>query len=460
MSSNVSKILIPDESINIVNLVSVCLSEDIDINSIKDASGNTLLHIAVENMNIGVIEFLLKCNNVNTEIFNYFYEFPLDIAIKNGYLDIVKMFLVEGIDVNLSRNGKESFLYSAVKFRRLDIIEILCSYGANIDDRCSFGVEEGFTPLMLASKLGDQAIVFFLKNNGADINAESANKTTALYHAVEENHVDMVKLLLEWGANTAVINKSAIEHKFTPLHVACKNGSQEIVKLLLENKVEVNAQAWHNKTPLHLAIQYQHLNVVQFLLYYGADTEALCNTWAEEKLTPLHLACEHKNSKIVLALLNKKVNINTVFVGGYTALYLAILNRNLNSAQLLLERGAKADNMIAHTLLLTWRFTLLIIACQKRFSLVVKLLLSNVVNEDHIGQTWTPSKTLSVTVNNEIIHLARDPENDEFYTCNQIEELINVAAKEQPSITVTEKQQRSFILNYLNKYLSALKLQQ
>ncbi|XP_074103508.1 putative ankyrin repeat protein YahD [Cotesia typhae] len=341
MSSDVSKILIPDESINIVNLLSVCLSEGIDINSIKDASGNTLLHIAVESMNIEIVRFLLKCNNVNTEIFNYFYEFPMDIAIKNGYLDIVKIFLVEGIDVNLSRNGKESFLYSAVKFRHLDIVETLCSFGANIDDRCSFGVEEGFTPFMLASKLGDQAIVSFLKNKGADINAKSVNKTTALYHAVEKNHIDMVKLLLEWSANTAVINESAIERKFTPLHVSCKNGNQKIVKLLLENKTEINAQAWYNKTPLHLAIQYQHLDVVQFLLYYGADPEALCNTWTEEKLTPLHLACKHKNNKIVLALLNKKVNINSVFVGGYTPLYLAVFNQNLISAQLLLKKEHK-----------------------------------------------------------------------------------------------------------------------
>jgi ankyrin repeat protein len=53
----------------------------------------------------------------------------------------------------------------------------------------------------------------------------------------------------------------------TPLHFACKEGYLEVVKLLIELGADKEAKDKWNETPLHLACIEGHLDVVKLLIY-------------------------------------------------------------------------------------------------------------------------------------------------------------------------------------------------
>lgn len=57
---------------------------------------------------------------------------------------------------------------------------------------------------------------------------------SVLYFAIEHGHVDLLKLLLKHGA--ALVSR---RHE-PPLSVACKSGSADIVKVLLDSGVDPN----------------------------------------------------------------------------------------------------------------------------------------------------------------------------------------------------------------------------
>jgi ankyrin repeat protein len=62
--------------------------------------------------------------------------------------------------------------------------------------------------------------------------------------------------------------------EWTPLHLAAQNGHLNVVKFLVEQQAEMNMKNTNGSTPLHLAAQNGHLNVVKFLVYKWMDTTA------------------------------------------------------------------------------------------------------------------------------------------------------------------------------------------
>ena len=59
----------------------------------------------------------------------------------------------------------------------------------------------------------------------------------------------------------------------TQLHLAAKNGDENTVRILLNNKADVDVQDLDDMTPLHFAAKYGHENIVRILLENKADVE-------------------------------------------------------------------------------------------------------------------------------------------------------------------------------------------
>jgi hypothetical protein len=127
----------------------------------------------------------------------------------------------------------------------------------------------------------------------------------------------------------------------TPLHVAVRQKSEEIVKLLLERGANVNAQnAKSLETPLHVAINHRRPSkiILNCLLDHGANIEA-----ADSKgMTPLHIAVRQQNEQIVKLLLEKGAKIEALTAGGCTPLQLAFKHETPSGPIInyLLDRGA------------------------------------------------------------------------------------------------------------------------
>ena len=84
----------------------------------------------------------------------------------------------------------------------------------------------------------------------------------------------------------------------TPLHLAAENCHTNVVVLLLEKGAKIGVQAKDNETPLHLAAQEGCVDVVAILLAKGAETSARDN----QGRTPLDRAQQWHQTNVVTLL--------------------------------------------------------------------------------------------------------------------------------------------------------------
>ena len=110
---------------------------------------------------------------------------------------------------------------------------------------------------MYAAKTGNVARARFLLDRGAIIDActhfnkdKRANCGTALMFASRKNHVDVVRLLIERGAN---LNAARIGDGMTALMIASLFGHLDVARLLVENGANVNACSDEEVTALMIA---------------------------------------------------------------------------------------------------------------------------------------------------------------------------------------------------------------
>ena len=96
----------------------------------------------------------------------------------------------------------------------------------------------------------------------------------SLHRAAEEGDIEAVKKHLAAGTDK---NVRAGKWGDTPLHRAAFWGYTEIVELLINNEVDVNAKDDYGCTPLHDAAEYSHLEITQMLIGRGPDMNALDN---------------------------------------------------------------------------------------------------------------------------------------------------------------------------------------
>jgi ankyrin repeat protein len=115
---------------------------------------------------------------------------------------------------------------------------------------------DGFYPLGLAAYFGHPAIVEFLLKNGADVKlaALNAQKVTALHAGASRGGAEIVKMLLEAGADP----DAKQERGFVPLHSAAANGNAAVVELLLLHGAHADAKADDGKTPADMAAEGGH----------------------------------------------------------------------------------------------------------------------------------------------------------------------------------------------------------
>eukprot|EP01127_Copromyxa_protea_P000512 TRINITY_DN10430_c0_g1_i1.p1 TRINITY_DN10430_c0_g1~~TRINITY_DN10430_c0_g1_i1.p1 ORF type:complete len:425 (-),score=115.51 TRINITY_DN10430_c0_g1_i1:36-1310(-) len=123
---------------------------------------------------------------------------PLLMAVQNRQVSTVKLLLKLGADPDKPHTEMLcTALHLAASNEFMDIISALIDAGANLDPEDP----RGYTPLLMAGTEGYTAVVRQLLEAGADPNHRAhSDNTTAIFHCANKDRVEVVRALLEFGA--------------------------------------------------------------------------------------------------------------------------------------------------------------------------------------------------------------------------------------------------------------------
>lgn len=115
---------------------------------------------------------------------------PLLVAAKGSHVDIMKLLLNYGADINKPEPtlGKSALLASA-ELGLTEVVQVLIDYNAIVNYKSHI---TGLTALMLASMNGHQGTIITLLNNYADINLIDHKSWNALMHASKKGNRDIL----------------------------------------------------------------------------------------------------------------------------------------------------------------------------------------------------------------------------------------------------------------------------
>ncbi len=98
----------------------------------------------------------------------------------------------------------------------------------------------------------------------------SEGETVRAVHFAAYTHADLLRLLIEYGADVDAYGYEGNHQWSPPLVLACWEGSRETVQILLEAGANPNLPAIHGGSPLHSAINHWDEWKIDILLRYGA----------------------------------------------------------------------------------------------------------------------------------------------------------------------------------------------
>lgn len=156
--------------------------------------------------------------------------------------------------------------------------------------------------------------------------------TTAIHEAAKKNHVDMLKVMIEKGADVNVAQDQPADAGSTPLHVACSSGNVGVVKLLMASGADDTILNVKGESPAHLAMTKRRFGGDIPTQDRIAILEALEHVDIPESggRTPLMLIHEldlNTETEVLPVLLDKDVDVNQADEGGNTALLMITRNR-------------------------------------------------------------------------------------------------------------------------------------
>jgi ankyrin repeat protein len=250
----------------------------------------------------------------------------------------VQSLLNQKADVNGAQGDGNTALHWAAYRDDVEMAQMLIKAGADVKAKTRIGE---YTPLFMAAKNGNAAMIDALLKAGAQATVASTTGTTPLMLASASGKADAVKLLLDAGAN---VNAKDTTNGQTALMFAASLNRGEVVKLLASRGADLNIMsnvskilgrggrdnddqrrqdvtAMGGNAALHFAAREGAFDAVRALVEAGADVNAVTGS---DQTPPITQAIIIGHFDIAMYLLSKGANPNLATGGGIAPLYATI----------------------------------------------------------------------------------------------------------------------------------------
>lgn len=345
--------------------LSTALADGCNVNSCFSSSGKPLALLIIRKNDAEALrEFLQYCCPVDEDNqsavesqsaclydvnqYDYTGETMLNRAIKKGSDDCVDYLLTHPkIDINKGNVHGTTPLHWAIIHNNADLVEYLLSDKSINPNAYS---AQGKAPLHLAiqhSDRGFEVLDMLLAHKKINLNVQDAQGSTVLHWAVNSSKEDWVKKLFACSS----LNPNILDNAGNaPIH---KAGVWMLPKLLVNKRVNVNLKNNDGKTKLHLVAENGESSSIRELLEHGADINLKDNagktaedlaqesgddqTISTFKNILRDAVCAGDAVKLEWLLKNGSLDVNVRNEYGYTLLYSAVQNNEIDCVRVLLN---------------------------------------------------------------------------------------------------------------------------
>ena len=249
------------------------------------------------------------------------------IAAAGGHLSIV-----DRLFASVPQQQRELALIAAAAAGQRVVVDHLLDRKVSINAADQYGL----TPLILSGYAGRTEIVKLLLDRGANPDLRNEDNEAVLHACAAHANADaIVPLLLAKRAQVALVDKRGR----IPLNVHAQEGRVAAVKALLDAGSNIDHADTDQQTPLMSASFNGHALVVAELLRRGAAKDYVNRFGA----TPLLGAAAEGQFEVVKLLAKAGADLRRVTHEGRTALHLAVGSGHARVVELLLDLGIPVD---------------------------------------------------------------------------------------------------------------------
>ncbi len=229
-----------------VEKVKTAIAANPDQVKTPDRLGKYPIHTAADEGNVEIAKLLLEAG-ADVNVGDKAGQTPLIIAAEKSNLDMVKALLDAKADVKATDHiGGTALLWAAGRAKNPEVLTVLIDAGSDVNVKDT----NGWTPLHWAAAIGDPKNVELLISKKVDVNIpDQLSKDTPLMRAVRTGNVESVRAILGAGADVNAVNRLGA----TALLLAASNGPIEKLKAVVGAKPQLDARDSQGNSAWNLA---------------------------------------------------------------------------------------------------------------------------------------------------------------------------------------------------------------